>query len=308
MKIILKIKILKFVILICLILISCFRSIREEYFKGYAINPGDFLTIWAHSDIQPRNEKEKEEYEIAAADIKKNFPYIDMAIFCGDIVQFSNFEDIFLWYKSVKQKTSISEWYEIAGNHDWKSINLYQKHIRKELNYSVQKGNILFIMMSNEGPGRQSFISDTTFNWWKSLVISNQNKIIITVTHGNLENSGLASSILDRLNINRSFRFIKILKEYKVDIWISGHSHFPGWMHNMHYVNADLQGVCFIDTGSIRKDFITPIESRLLYFKSGSNIAILQYRDHQNKRSLTNEDYEIMLSHPYLPSDTFHLK
>ncbi len=294
---------LKYIILILISLFFCFKCTTADYVIENSVNPDDYLTVWAHSDIQPRNENEKENYEIAAADINKNFPRIDVAVFCGDIVQHSDFNDIFLWYKSVKHKVSIPEWYEIAGNHDWRAINLYRNYIRKELNYTAQKGNILFIMMSNENNSRQSFISDATFNWWKSLVITNQDKIIITVTHGNLKGSGLISAKFDRLNIIDSSRFIEVLKSYKVDIWISGHSHFPGWLANTHYINSDLQGICFIDTGAIRKDSINSVESRLLYFKPGSNIALLYYRDHLNQRRLTCVDYKLILSHPYIPQN-----
>jgi hypothetical protein len=49
--------------------------------------------------------------------------------------------------------------------------------------YTVEKGNILFIFMSNEDKGKATVISDETFKWWKNLVINNQDKIIVTITH-----------------------------------------------------------------------------------------------------------------------------
>ncbi len=292
---------LKFIILFSIFLLSCFKSIKTDYIKDTSTDRSNYLTIWAHSDIQPRNENEKNNYETALKDIKENFPNTDIAIFGGDIVQHSDFEEIFLWYNSQKQKIHIPEWLEIAGNHDWRAIDLYKKYIRNELNYKSQKGNIIFILMSNERYGRKTFISDATFNWWKSIVISNQDKIIITVTHGNLDGSGLISSNLDRLNIINSSRFIEVLKTYRVDIWISGHSHFPGWMPDMHNINSELRGICFIDTGSIRDEGITGLESRLLVFKSGSDIAVLYYRDHTDKKNISGEGYNINLSHPYRP-------
>jgi hypothetical protein len=43
--------------------------------------------IWAFSDVQPRKEAERRQFELAAEDIGRQFPYLDMAIVAGDIIQ-----------------------------------------------------------------------------------------------------------------------------------------------------------------------------------------------------------------------------
>jgi hypothetical protein len=225
----------------------------------------------------------------------------DMAVFGGDIVQHSHFREMFLWFMEVRKILPVREWYEIAGNHEWRAINEYRTIVRSDLRYAVQKGNILFLLMSNEEAGRRSHISDDTFRWWEEKVRTGSGNIIITVTHGNLEGSGLISSSLERLTIINSERFRKVLRQHRVDIWISGHSHFPGWMPKMHYRNDDLGGTVFIDTGAIRRDFMTSIESRLLFFTPGSATAILRYRDHLHRSYFTTSGYRIPLSHPFIP-------
>lgn len=268
-------------------------------YGGDTIIPPKQFIVWAHSDIQPRNEQEKEYYITALRDVRDNIVIPDIAVFGGDIVQHSRYRSMFRWFMEVRKTVPVKEWYEIAGNHEWRAIDDYRGIVRRDLHYAVRKGNILFLFMSNEGPGRRSFISDDTFRWWEEKVRTGGNNIIITVTHGNLEESGLISSNLERLTIINSERFRKVLRRHKVDLWISGHSHFPGWMPKMHYRNDDLGGTVFIDTGSIRRDFMTSVESRFLFFTPGSDTAILRYRDHLHQNYFTFSGYRIPLSHRF---------
>ncbi len=258
----------------------------------------DSFIIWAHSDIQPRSPEEKVQYEKAITDISNNFAAVDMAIMAGDIVQFSHFDEIYTWYIRTRKKAPVKEWHDIAGNHDWRAIELYKKYVNKQLHYSVTKGNLLILMMSNEIPGRPTYISDETFTWWKDMVIKNQDKIIITVTHGALKDSGIMASHLDRLIILDSKRFTDILKKYRVDIWLSAHSHFPGWMANMHNKNKDTGNTVFIDLGAIREDFLTQSESVLFFFRQDSSSAIMKRRDHSSGKYMS-DDFIIPLSHPF---------
>ncbi len=265
---------------------------------------GEPLLVWAHSDIQPRNENEKRTYEAAVRDMRDLNPRPGMALFAGDIVQFSNFRPVFTWFLKTRAAAGIPEWYEIAGNHEWRAIEMYKRLVRSDLHYSVRKGNVLFIFMSNERYGRRTFISDGTFRWWENLVRANQDKIIVTVTHGTLEGNGLTAANLERLCITDSRRFRDVLRHQKVDIWISGHSHFPGWLPRMHHRNEYLGGTVFIDLGAVRLDLLATSESRMLEFRPGSDTAILRYRDHVNRAWFGQ--YGIHLSRPYIPSDNNH--
>lgn len=258
----------------------------------------NYFVIWSHSDIQPRSDSEMIHYETAVKDVTDNFTSIDMALFAGDIVQKSKFEEIFNWYLVTRAKAPVKEWFDIAGNHEWRAINLYRKIINKNLYYSIERGNLLILMISNEKKGRKTFISEETFQWWADNVKKNQDKIIITVTHGALPGSGLAASKLDRLSIDKPERFQEILKKYRMDIWISGHSHFPSWLPGTVKTNEKLGGTTFVDNGAIRDDFMTTIESRFIIFREGDNSALLRTRDH-NSGSFNSGKYSIPLSHPF---------
>ena len=261
-------------------------------------NIDDSFIIWSHSDIQPRSDSEKIHYETAVSDVINNFSSIDIALFAGDIVQKSEFEKIFNWYLKTRAKAPVKEWFDIAGNHEWRAIELYKKIINEKLYYSIERGNILILMMSNEQKGRKTVLSDETFSWWAENVKKNQDKIIITVTHGALPGSGLAAARLDRLSIDKPERFQEILKKYRVDIWISGHSHFPGWLPGTVITNNNLGGTTFIDNGAIRDDFMTTVESRFIFLKEGSNSALLKTRVHNSGR-FRDGNFSIPLSHAF---------
>src|SRR3972149_4581018 len=184
------------------------KSVNSEANENTWANPQNTLKIWLLSDIQPKNQGGKKQFQKAINDINKNVSDIDFAIVAGDIVQQANEED-FDWYLLTKPSSYIKEWYEIAGNHDvkWDNGELYKKKINEKFNYSFVKGNILFIFMSDEITSSETDISDETFNWWKDLVINNQDKIIVTVTHAPLEGSEIPFSSFRRRQIKDSKRF-----------------------------------------------------------------------------------------------------
>jgi predicted MPP superfamily phosphohydrolase len=251
------------------------------------------LKIWTLSDIQPKNQGQKQQFPKAIDDINKNIPDIDFAIVAGDIVDRASETD-FDWYLSTKNLSYIKEWYEIAGNHDvkWDNGVLYKKKIDNNFNYSIIKGNILFILMSDELTSSETDISDETFNWWKDLIINNQDKIIVTVTHAPLEGSPILFSSFRRRQIKDSKRFTDVLKKYKVDIWLSGHVHVPQWFPNDIGRIEKYNETMFINVAGIRTEALglKQSESRILTFICGSNIVLLQSRNHTEKRY--NKDLE----------------
>ncbi len=277
------------------LIISCGHktfSIRENEKRD------DYFIIWSFSDIQPRNNAEKIHYKIAVDDTSSIFSSIDIALCAGDIVQKSEFEEIFNWYLDTRSKAPVKEWFDIAGNHEWRCIDLYKKMINENLNYSIERGNILILMMSNEQRGRKTILSDQTFNWWAKKIQDNQDKIIITVTHGALPGSGLTAGKIDRLSIENPERFQKVLKKYNMDIWISGHSHIPAWIPGTMVINSRLGGTTFIDNGAIRKDFLTSIQSRFLIFREGNKSVQLKTRNHSS-RKFKSRDYIIPVKHHF---------
>src|SRR3990172_1682504 len=279
---------ISYLFLALLIVCACYlgKSVNSEVDKDGWDNLENTLKIWLLSDIQPKNQGQKQQFQKAINDINKNVSDIDFAIVAGDIVQQANEED-FDWYISTKPSSYIKEWYEIAGNHDvkWDNGVLYKKKINEKFNYSFVKGNILFIFMSDELTSSETDISDETFNWWKELVINNQYKIIVTITHAPLEGSGILFSSFKRRQIKDSKRFTDVLKKYKVDIWLSGHVHVPQWFPYVVGRGERYNGTMFINVAGIRPEALglKQSESRIMIFVCGSNKVLLKSRNHTER-------------------------
>jgi predicted phosphodiesterase len=285
-------------IILALNLISCSGKIQTGV-KEKSYDTNEYFIIWAHSDIQPRDLKERIHYETAVDDLNNSFSKIDIALVAGDIVHWPESDDDYKWYLETKKKSSVKFWYEIAGNHDQKNEANYQHYIQLPLHYSVVIGNMLIICLSDETSSPETNISDEAFNFWKELVVKNQDKIIITMTHGYLKQSGLfGSSILPGRNINNSERFAEVLKQYKVDLWICGHTHLSHSFNNSVKIMEELNNICFINVSAIRGTRFTTIESYLLFFKKDSDELIAKSRDHE-ERKFNMEDIKLKLSHKF---------
>lgn len=266
------------------------------------------FVIWAHSDIQPRGTEYFQHYEDAISDIRENIPGVDLAIVAGDQIEGSGplpHDDVYDWIDELRTTVDIPQWLVIAGNHEWQNIDAYYERFGTQLHYSASFGNILILLMSNEARGRQTVISDETFAWWKQQVIDNQDKIIITVTHARLKESGLFATSSERTLIVDSERFADVLREYRVDMWISGHTHIPGWLPRTHRTRESMNGILFIDLGSIRKESIyTRVESRLLYFTEGSSEATICYRNHEKRKRTKCITFELSQEFERLSENT----
>lgn len=243
--------------------------------------------VWVLSDIQPRKDKDREAFKEAVLDINKNVPGLQMAIVGGDIANRSKSET-YDWYLSTRDLSYIKDWNEIAGNHDLKTGlgKFYREKIKENFNYSVSRGNILFIFMSDEVRGKPTDISDETFNWWKGLVINNQDKIIVVMTHAPLEGSGIPYSYLEDRQVTNSMRFTDVLKEYKVDMWFSGHLHLPHFLTNNIVQQEDYNRTIFINVSSIRPEILDlkKSESRIITFVCDFDRVLIQARNHNEKK------------------------
>ncbi len=298
-------KLIPFALLLFFIHSSCYMgySSGDELSQENWINSKNTLTIWALADIQPTNKGHEEAFELAIKDINENVPNIDMAIVAGDIVNETN-NETFDWYVQTRNGSYIEDWYEIIGNHDLKTDmgELFRQKLREDINYSIVKGNILFIFMSDSVRGKATEISDETFGWWKDLVINNQDKIIVVTTHAPLEDSGIPfSSFRDRQIIN-SERFTDVLRKYEVDLWLSGHLHLSQGVMNNIVEKDKYKGTIFVHISSIRPEVfgIKKSESRLITFSCGSDKVLIQSRNHKEAHFASSHDRVFKLSKKYL--------
>ena len=279
-----KIQLLYIVAVIFLTLeFSCTKPLNSEM-----LEPGqEFVRIWALADIQPRNKKERDAFTKAVKDVNENISDVTFSILAGDIVNTTD-EDTFDWYIEERNKSYIKDWYEIIGNHDLKPDKgkLFKEKIREEVNYSFTLDNLLFVFLSDEQRGKPTVISDETFQWWKKLVIDNQDKIITVVTHAPLEGSKIPFSENEDRQIKDSGRFRDVLEDYTVDLWLSGHLHLPNEFTNTINRNPKFENTLFVHISSIRPEFLgfKHSQSRIVEFLCGKDIVRIKSRDHESSK------------------------
>ncbi len=246
----------------------------------------DQFVVWALADIQPVTSDHKEAFEKAVDDVNENIKVANIAIVAGDIVEQTDEKD-FDWYVITKKRSYIKDFYEVIGNHDLKPDKgkLFRKKLRNDVQYSVTSGNLLFIFLSDEARGKATTITDKTFKWWKNLVTQNQDKIIIVVSHAPLDGSGISFSSIEERKVKNSKRFVEVLKDYNIDIWLSGHLHLPHAFNNTITMQPELNNADFIHISSIRPELLglKRSESRFLYFNCGTDKVIVRSRDHDKK-------------------------
>lgn len=278
-----KVTLLSAVLTIIILFSGFYSSLRAEDTVPVIFNPED-LVLWVFGDIQPRNEKDRCFFKIAADDVAE-MKNIDASLCAGDIVQFGNEQralDSYKWFYEVYKKTGIKNIYEIAGNHDARNIPLYYKATGKPLHYSLQYGNLLIILLSDEIDSSGSDISDGAFNWWKTLIETNRDKNIITMTHSHLGGSGFIYNIISYRNVQRSERFTDVLKKEKVELWLCGHTHIPSFFGMSKRQISSLNKTVFMNVASIREDFFfSDAESRFIILKKGSDVMTVQIRNHR---------------------------
>ena len=269
-------------VLALLLLVAGFELKAEET-APVVFDPED-LVIWAFGDIQPRNQKERDNFEMAADDIGR-MKNIDAALCIGDIVQWGDeyrAEDAYKWFYNAYKKTGVSNLYEIAGNHDARNIEAYLEATGKPLHYALKYGNLLIIMMSDEKDSSATDISDGAFLWWKNLVETNRDKNIITVTHSHLGGSGFVYNIISYRNVRDSERFTGVLKNEKVELWLCGHTHIPSFFGLSKRQISSLDDTVFMNVASIREDYwFSNAESRIITLKKGSDEMTVQIRNHR---------------------------
>jgi predicted MPP superfamily phosphohydrolase len=290
------------------ILYFVFISCRIGYTSGDELLQADWyaregtLTVWALADIQPTEQGDREAFETAIEDINQNVPGVDLAIVAGDIVNDTE-EEVFDWYIETRRGSYIEDWYEIIGNHDLKSDRgkLFREKLREDVDYSVTVGNILFIFMSDAERGKATEIPDEVYKWWKELVVNNQDKIIVVTTHAPLEGSGIPFSGLTDRQIIDSERFTEALREYNVDLWLSGHLHLPHSIWNATVEKKEFGGAEFIHLSSIRPEIwgMKESESRVLTFVCGSDKVLVRVRNHERMDYVPHLDEVFTLSKSY---------
>lgn len=287
-------------LLVFLLLAGCSGlRIGEAPESRSSVGQGRTLVIWLLSDIQPSTPAERVLFEQTIDDVNDHVGRVDMAVIAGDLVKSRSRDEDFTWFLSIRNHSKVRHWYEIAGNHDVRSEPLFHRYFPRPAYYGVEVGNILFLLLSDELPSSKTDISEEAFRWWRDMVAKHQDRIIITVTHAQLANSGLLGSSFASRQIAGSARFEKVLREARVAVWASGHIHLPQSLPGTVSVNEELGGTCFINVSSIDSGPFTDSQSRFLIFEEGSDRLLIRSRNHHLGRFDEGLDILLPLDKPF---------
>lgn len=286
-------------VLLLTILTGCTAVPSGNFEEGFAHFSGKEFVVWMLSDIQPPTPAQRIAFETAVTDVNEGVGPVDMGIMAGDLLTSRSKDGDFRWFTQTRGKSKITDWYQIAGNHDVRSGEIFYKYFPQPEYYAVEKGNLLFLFLSDQSVASRTDLSDEAFLWWKEMVEQNQERIIVTVTHAQLKGSGLLSSSISSRVIFDSERFEKVLKQQKVALWVSGHSHLPQRLSGTVTVRKKLGGTCFINVSSISDESFLDSESRLFYFHVGSDVVWMRSRNHSKHEFNTLIDIPISLGKPF---------
>ncbi len=176
------------------------------------------LIIWIFSDIQPKDQEVWEIFENTIEDVNNLSVEPEMAFILGDLVDEGREEDLQKFKKYLENsKIPWENFYSLTGNHEFNpyftgNLSNYQTYIREELNYTVKRGNLNFILMSDNGAGITGYISEEKFEWWEEIIGEDKNKNHITLTHQPLEGTtpGSKTGIRDKI-LESDTRFMIII-------------------------------------------------------------------------------------------------
>jgi len=258
------------------------------------------LVMWMLSDIQPPTPAKRIQFEHAIDDVNTLAEQVDFAVIAGDLLQSRSQDEAFAWFLTTRQRARVPVWYEIAGNHDVRTVERFRRYFRNPSYYAVEIGNLLLLLLSDERPSSETDISDQPFNWWREMVERNQDRIIITVTHGQLEGSGLLGSFIGSRIIVGSERFEEVLRQRRVAIWASGHTHLPQGLPGTVSRRENLGGTLFVNVSSIDEGFLMDSQSRFFYFENGSDKVVIRSRNHSKGRFDSDLDIKLALGKSFV--------
>lgn len=271
-------------------------------------SPPEATRFWFISDTHLSTTNAKTNFETAIADIESLSPFPSLMACIGDLVDDYGNADEFDDYNEAEATSSIVKKEHLAGNHDGDGIDysVYKDKIDSRTYYTQTVGNVLLIFMSDENSDTDGDISDTVFNWWKTQVSENQDKIIFVFTHQPLYDTVGTTCGHDWCDstftyITNSSRFTDLIgtEGYRVDIWFCGHNHRITYNCAEQSDAVIKNGCVFVNCVALTTHNHPNSESRVVDLWDGSTTCVIRLRDHSCSPDgcwLTDYEHEITLA------------
>lgn len=236
-----------------------------------------------------------EEWFLNAISDLNNIGPIDYALVLGDIAHYGQ-EEEFEKYLSCRKESDIAKWYELAGNHDHGGGGIlnYSDLICPDKTYMVFDGNLVWFFLSDEEPGPEGEISESTYVWLKNMILRHQDKIIIVCSHQLVYGTVRDSTVSDRYIYPKEMP-AEILDILRIDLWLCGHQHFYPYSHDEIYNNGK---TTFINVASLNHAYDTGMsQSLILEIQQDAEEIIAHRRSHD--KGLFENEYEISIPVPF---------
>jgi predicted MPP superfamily phosphohydrolase len=231
--------------------------------------------------------------ERALADLDANVSSIDYGLVLGDITQNGFAEDL-KKYIRLRDASQISDFYELAGNHEYyrNNIDKYRDLIRPTAPYTKMDGNIAFFFMSDMEESRSGQWTPEACDWLENQLHTHRDKILVVCAHqlvpGTVRRTEEAPFCL-----NPAPRIQKILAEYPIDLWLGGHEHHSPYTAEK-IVRKD--GTTFINIASLSHAYGTGASGSIVMdFTEGASKINIRRRDHDNGRYLKEFEVSVPL-------------
>ena len=262
-----------------------------------APTPGSRL-VWVASDAHSGRVEDgldgAEWFARAARDIRQ----FDAAygLFLGDMSQGGN-EAGLRNYLDARDQSGIKNWYEIAGNHEYRSgrASLYEKLVRSTDPYKVVDGNLVWFFLSDERKGVPGDISEETCDWLEAELAANEDKTLIVCSH-QLVSGTLYKSSHHMRRLNPQERIAEIIEKSSIDLWMCGHEHHSPYSSKRI---ARIGNTSYINVASVSHAYNTKAsQSFLLELKPGAKEIVARRRMHDTAEFLPEFEVKIPLRHP----------
>lgn len=229
----------------------------------------------------------------ALEDVQKNLDPIHYALLLGDITQHGDAESLEK-YLAVRNQSSIPQWFELAGNHDYyrAGITNYTKLIRSTAPYMVLDGNIAWFIISSDKGGRPGYMCYSTYAWLKKNLALHEDKITIVSSH-QMPADKVYNANRDELVIHPKDRVADVLATRAIDLWMFGHEHHSPYTEARRIRKNN---TTFINVASMSHAYGTgESQSYILEFKQGEKKILARRRSHDAQSFTEAFDMEIPL-------------
>lgn len=230
---------------------------------------------------------------MAVEDMRENVEPVDYAINLGDMSRDSKDEQLAA-YAEIRDGSHIDTWYELVGNHDFKSVasGLFEKHIRCPRYWSLIDGNVAFFSLPHERGNAAGLFLPEVEGWLRQAIPSHAGKNIIMAAHSFPYDTVEFSTRMARCMHPRT-AVETFLESIRIDVWLGGHIHFRP---RSTACTARRGPTTFINAANVSHVYGTEASlSFVLEFTIGSRFLRAQCRHHDRRCFIDEQEVNIEL-------------